>query len=217
MRAKAFVGPLLALCAPALAGNVAGRVELLEKGGKQAGDLSEVVVYLEGPKARPKPESVKVVMKGKAFIPHVLAVGAGTSVEFPNEDSIFHNAFSLSDPNRFDLELYKRPKTGSFTFRHPGVVKVYCNIHPQMSAVVVVLDNPFFARASREGDFAIEGVPAGRYQLRAWHERGGEAAVDVTVPAEGKVSAELRLDASSFKRIPHKNKFGKDYGPGEKY
>lgn len=205
------------LAAPAFAGTVAGKVELLEKGGKQAPDLSDVVVYLDGVKLKPDPARATMVMRGKAFAPHVVAVPVGGTVDFPNEDPIFHNAFSVSGENRFDLELYKRPKVGSWTFKAPGVVRVYCNIHPQMSAVVLVRDNPFFAKAARDGAFAIEGVPAGRYQLRAWHERAPEASQEVSVPAEGRTVAQLLLDAAGFRRVQHKNKFGKDYATSDKY
>ena len=205
------------LGAPAFAGTVAGKVELVEKGGKQANDLSDVVVYLDGVKLKPDPARATMVMRGKAFAPHVVAVPVGGTVDFPNEDPIFHNAFSVSGENRFDLELYKRPKVGSWTFKAPGVVRVYCNIHPQMSAVVLVRDNPFFAKAARDGAFAIEGVPAGRYQLRAWHERAPEASQEVSVPAEGRTVAQLLLDAAGFRRVQHKNKFGKDYATSDKY
>ncbi|HET8648091.1 MAG TPA: hypothetical protein VFO85_21525, partial [Vicinamibacteria bacterium] len=111
----------------------------------------------------------------------------------------------------------KRPRTGTWTFQHPGVVRVYCNIHPQMSAVVVVRDNPHFVRAAADGTFSLEEVPPGRHVLKAWHERGGEASAAVTVPGQGAVSADLKLDGSRFKRVQHKNKHGKDYAPGESY
>jgi plastocyanin len=205
------------LAGPALAGTITGKVSMVEKGGKTATDLSEVVVFVDGVKARVRPATEKIVMKGKAFLPHVAAVGVGSTVEFPNDDPIFHNAFSVSGENRFDLDLYKRPKSGAQTFQHPGVVKVYCNIHPQMSATIVVRDNPWFTKAAADGAFRIEGVPAGKHALKAWHERGGEVTVEVAVPADGEVSAPLALDASAFRRTQHKNKFGKDYGPGEKY
>ena len=210
---------LLLAASPALAGSVSGRVELVEKGGRKATDLSDVVVYIEGPKTKAKPAGLapKVVMKGKAFTPRVAVVPVGGTVEFPNDDPIFHNVFSVSGENRFDLPLYKRPKSGSQTFQHPGLVRVYCNIHPQMSAVVVVRDNPWFSRANSDGSFTLEAVPAGRYVLKAWHERGGEAVTELSVPAEGPATAELTLDGSRFKRTPHKNKFGKDYAAGEPY
>lgn len=200
------------------AGSVTGQVQLVEKGGAKAGDLSDVVVFVEGVKAaKPKPATATVVMKAKSFLPRVVVIPVGGTIEFPNQDPIFHNAFSVSPDNKFDLELYKRPKTGSWTFKAPGVVNVYCNIHPQMSAVVVVRDNPYYAKASKDGAFTIEGVPAGKYTLVAWHERGGDQALTITVPADGQVAANLTLDGSKYKRVQHKNKFGKDYSAGEKY
>jgi hypothetical protein len=161
-----------------------------------------------------------MTMHGKKFSPHVVAVPVGATVDFPNEDPIFHNVFSVSGSNRFDLELYKRPKSGVFTFQSPGVVKVYCNIHPQMSAVILVRDNPYFVMASQDGAFQIDKVPAGSYVLTAWHERVPvPASAEVTVPADGRVNGELKLDASNYKREAHLNKFGKPYAAkdDEKY
>ena len=211
-----YVLSILAAAVPAAAGSVSGRVTLAEKSGK-AGDPSEVAVFLEGFKTKPKPVTAAVSMKGKQFFPRTTIVPVGSTVSFPNEDPIFHNVFSISGQNRFDLELYKRPKSGSWTFAHPGVVRVYCNIHPQMSAIVMVVDGEFFAKPTRDGAFSLEGVPAGRYTLKAWHERGGEVTRDIEVPAEGSVDAALSLDASKFKRVQHKNKFGKDYSTSETY
>jgi plastocyanin len=169
-------------------------------------------VYVESAKARPKPGKEVVTMKSKAFLPHVLAVSVGTTVEFPNEDPILHNVFSVSAEG-FDLGLYKRPKSGSRTFDKPGVYTLYCNIHPQMSATVVVRDNPYFAKAAKDGTFRIEGVAAGEYKVIAFHERSGDGApVMVKVPATGEIAATLSLDAASYKRVQHKNKFGKAYG-----
>jgi plastocyanin len=213
-----IVAAALALAIPAAAGTITGTVDLVDKPGRRPTDLTDVVVYLDGVKVKAKPDKASMVMKGKAFIPRVVAVPVGGTVEFPNEDPIFHNAFSVSGPNRFDLALYKRPKSGAQTFQHPGVVKVYCNIHPQMSAVVMVVDNPFFARVQADGTFTLENVPAGRHRVRAWHERAGEATVEVTVTDKGTASAQaLRLDATTYKRQQHKNKFGKDYSGDEKY
>jgi plastocyanin len=206
---------------PVLAGTISVLVEMSEKGGGKATDLSDVVVYVEGARARlrtPAPAKPAIVMKGKAFNPRVVVVPVGGTVDFPNEDPIFHNVFSVSGENRFDLQLYKRPKSGAQTFRHPGVVRVYCNIHPQMSAVVLVRDNPFFAKAAPDGSFTIEGVPAGRYKLTAWHDKAGATSQDIVVPAQGPLAAgTMALDASAFKQVPHKNKYGKDYATDEKY
>jgi plastocyanin len=207
----------LALPALALAGTVRGRVELIDKGGRRATDLSEVVVFIDGVKTRPRPTRVTMTMKGKSFVPRVVVVAVGAAVDFPNEDPIFHNVFSVSGDNRFDLDLYKRPKSGSWTFQRPGVARVYCNIHPQMSAVVVVRDNPYFAKAAQDGAFSIPDVPPGRYTLKAWNERAAEVGREIVVSAQGDVEAALTLDASSFKRVAHKNKFGKDYAGDEKY
>jgi plastocyanin len=208
---------LCCLAATARAGTISGRVDLVQKGGRRASDLSDVVVYLDGAKARPRPGRTTMTMKGKAFLPRVAVVPVGGTVDFPNEDPIFHNVFSVTGENRFDLELYKRPKSASWTFQAPGVVRVYCNIHPQMSAVVLVRDNPYFTRAAEDGSFALSDVPAGRYTLKAWHERGGETSRPVTVTADGEAHADLVLDASNYKRASHKRKDGSNYGPGEKY
>jgi plastocyanin len=208
---------VLALAAPAFAGSVQGKVELLEKGGRKATDLSDVVVYVEGAKARPKAAVATMTMKGKAFIPRVVAVPVDGTVEFPNEDPIFHNVFSVSGDNRFDLDLYKRPKSGARSFQHPGLVRVYCNIHPQMSAFILVRDNPFWTRPDRNGAFVIADVPAGTWVVKAWHERSGETAETAIVPEDGEVDLPVTLDASRFKQAPHKNKYGKDYQVGEKY
>ncbi len=196
----------------ARAGDIAGKVELTEKGGKKATDLSDVAIYVETARTKTKPGKGLVAMKSKAFAPHVLVVGTGTTVEFPNEDPILHNVFSVSAEG-FDLGLYKRPKSSSRTFDKPGVYTLYCNIHPQMSAVVIVRDNPYFTKATTEGSFRIEGLPAGEYKLIAWHERAGESQpVSLKVGVTGETGASLSLDATSFKRVAHLNKSGKQYG-----
>ena len=214
---KCLVVLSLAVTAPAAAGTVRGRVEVIEKGGKRASDLADAVVWVEGPKVKPRPSSATITMKGKTFEPRVAVVPVGGTVEFPNQDPVFHNVFSVSGENRFDLDLYKKPKSGAWIFRHPGLVRVYCNIHPQMSAYVLVRDNPFWARPSADGAFEIPDVPAGAWVVKAWHERAGEASQAVTVTEEGEVDVPLTLDASKWKRAPHKNKFGKDYEAGERY
>ena len=199
------------------AGTLRGKVEVLDKDGQKAQDTSEAVVWVEGPAARVRPVGVTVTMKSKAFDPRVSVVGVGASVEFPNQDAIFHNVFSVSGENRFDLELYKKPKSASKVFEHPGIVRIYCNIHPQMSGFVLVRDNPYWARVGADGGFTIPNVPAGAWLLKAWHERSGESAQPVQVTEAGGVEASFKLDASKYKRAPHKNKFGKDYELGEKY
>ena len=217
MRRVSTTVAFLLAAGPAFAGTVRGFIEVVEKGGQRATDVADAVVWVEGPRVKPEPASETVVMRGKTFVPRVAVVPVGGSVEFPNMDAIFHNVFSVSGENRFDLDLYKRPRSRTKTFEHPRLVRVYCNIHPQMSAYMLVRDNPFWARAGRDGRFVIEGVPAGTWTVKAWHERGGEVSRAAAVPAEGSIDLDLTLDASRFKRAPHKNKFGKDYEAGEKY
>ncbi len=202
---------------PVAAGTLQGRVTVLEKDGRRAQDTDQAVVWMEGPKARMRPLGATVTMKSKAFVPRVTVVSVGGSVEFPNQDAIFHNVFSVSGSNRFDLQLYKKPKSASKVFEHPGVVRIYCNIHPQMSGFVLVRDNPFWARVGADGSYSIPDVPAGSWLLKGWHERSGESARTLQVPETGTASVSLTLDASKFKRAPHRNKFGKDYAVGEKY
>jgi plastocyanin len=203
----------LALVLPTVAvgGTVRGQVALLEKGGK-AGDLTQVLVWVEGPKVVPKdPPTATIRMKGKAFVPSLAVVRLGGTVEFPNLDPILHNVFSVTSGNRFDLDLYKKPGSRTWTPRAAGVVRVYCNIHPQMSAIVVVRDNPYWTFAAPDGLFTIPDVPEGQWLVRAWHERGGEGSARVTVGADSSTSVALTLDASRYKRKKHTNKYGKDY------
>ncbi len=200
--------------APLAAGTLRGRVEMLEKKGKKAGDLSEVVVWVEGPQVTPEPTKTTITMTKKRFEPHLVIVPVGGSVVFPNLDPILHNAFSVSGKNRFDLQLYKKPESRAQTFEHPGIVRVYCNIHPQMSAFVVVRDNPFWTQASRDGRFSIADVPAGRWVVKAWHPRAREISQKVAVAEEGAVDLGLTLDASRYRRAKHKNKYGKKYKKG---
>jgi plastocyanin len=199
------------------AATVRGHVSLKEKGGRPSSDLSSVVVYIDGASAAAGPRRATMTMKGKAFDPRVLVVPVGGTVDFPNADPILHNVFSVTKGNPFDLSLYKAPKSASWTFRSPGVVNVYCNIHPQMSAVILVRDNPYFTMAAADGSFAIDGVPAGRYTVRAWHDRAGEASQSVVVGAAEGGDVALDLDASRYKWIPHRNKFGRPYAPAETY
>jgi plastocyanin len=214
----ASMGTLLLLAAvPAAAGTVRGWLELVEKGGKRGSDLADAVVWVEGPRATPGRASATIVMKNKTFVPRVVVVPAGGSVEFPNQDPVLHNVFSVSGDNRFDLDLYKKPRSGRWTFLHPGLVRVYCNIHPQMSAFVLVRDNPFWARPGADGRFEIRDVPPGDWVLKAWHERSGESSRPVAVAEGGAAEVALTLDASRWKRAPHKNKFGRDYEAGPRY
>ncbi|MEW6158053.1 MAG: carboxypeptidase regulatory-like domain-containing protein [Verrucomicrobiota bacterium] len=161
--------------------------------------LRDFVVYIDEPPATkpapPKPVQV-VTQKDATFKPHVLPVLVNTVVEWPNEDEIFHNVFSISDRNEFDLDLYKRPAVKKVTFKHPGRVDVFCSIHKDMHCIVLVLENPHFAVTDARNQYVITNVPPGTYRLKAWHERVPSSVKEVTVPAEGEVRVDFVLGFS---------------------
>ena len=168
--------------------------------------------------AVPKGERFKILQQRKRFEPHVLAVPVGSVVDFPNLDPFFHNVFSLFDGKRFDLGLYEAGSTHAVTFDRAGVSYIFCNIHPEMSAIVVSVDTPYFAVTGRNGEFNIPNVPAGRYLLNVWHERGKPDARDVfprtvEIPAGGVSLPAIRLIDSGQVTIPHNNKYGREYDP----
>lgn len=210
--------------APPATGMVSGRV-VIAKNGATLVDASNCVVWIEGahhpaavPAASAQRSSVHVEMKsqGKKFVPRVVAVEKNAEVEFPNVDPIYHNVFSVSPSNRFDLGLYRSGGSKAKKFDESGVVRVYCNIHPQMVGFVLVVDSDFTAVTGPDGAFRFDNVPTGNWQIRAWQEEGGDGRTPVIVRARaGGGAAEspvtLRLDATEYKPLPHKNKYGKDY------
>ena len=158
--------------------------------------MQGVVVWIEGLPggAVAAPHTARMEQKDERFAPRVLPVLAGTTVAFPNGDGIFHNVFSLSSARTFDLGRYPRGESKSVRFDRPGVVQVFCHIHSDMRAVVLVLDTPAFTMPAGDGRYTIAGVPPGEYTLVAWHERaspirrrvrvsaGGTAVEDVDIP-----------------------------------
>ena len=189
-------------------GRVAGRVTLLEKRGKTGPDLGAAVVYLEGGAAA-RPVAVDVAINDKEFVPRVVVVPVGSTVRFLNHDPFDHNVFS-ADP-AFDLGQYGRGQTRDWTFTSPGLVRVFCNIHPRMVAFVQVVAGRYFTQPSADGTFEIPGVPPGQWVLHAWHERTPPVMQEVTVATPGAAGLELQLDARGFRWMPHKNKYGRDY------
>jgi plastocyanin len=170
------------------------------------------VVFLKrasGPTPKPRPAKGKVVVqRGKAFLPRVLAVPLGTSVEFRNEDEISHNVFSLSKPNDFDLGLYKLGTGRAQQFDAPGPVQLLCNIHSAMIGFVYVVDTPWFAQADANGAFAIKGVPPGEYLLEAWHEAAASPTKQsVHLEGEAQVALTVGGDKASPGFVP--DKYGK--------
>ena len=149
-----------------------------------ADEMSRVVVYLETAPAAaiaPPAEPYRMEQVGLTFEPHVLPIVRGSTVEFPNRDVVFHNVFSLSKAQSFDLGRYPSGSSRSVRFAKPGIVKVFCHIHSDMSAIIVVLDNPYFATPDRDGRFSIRGIPPGDYRVVPWHERARAAARSIRV------------------------------------
>lgn len=200
------------LSAAAQGAPVRGRIVILEKDNKPSTDLGDAVVFLEG-LGDPAPATrFDVTISDKAFAPHVLVVPVGSTVAFPNHDPFDHNVFSVSEGNSFDLGLYGRGEGKSVTLQHPGLVRVFCNVHPRMVALVLVMGTHHYAQPGADGSFTINGVGPGSYRLHVWHERAPtEVVKEVTVGAAGVSDLVVTLNARGFRWQPHKNKFGKDY------
>jgi plastocyanin len=170
-------------------------------------DMKDFVVGLEGkvgtnaaPTNIVKVTTTRVAQKGAVFTPHVLPVLAGTTVEWPNNDDIFHNVFSDSDAKKFDLDLYKgNPPEKRVTFDKAGKVDVYCSIHANMHCIVLVMENPYFAVSDANGKYTITNVPPGTYKLKAWHERLPADEKEIVVPTNGMVQADFIL---TIKNLP---------------
>ncbi|MEZ0334946.1 MAG: hypothetical protein ACAI18_13125 [Gemmatimonadales bacterium] len=208
----AVLGWSMASAAVPPAVEVAGRVTILDKDNRPADDVGQAVVWLDrSGGTSTSPVRVEIGTSEKQFSPHVVVIPVGSTVAFPNHDPFNHNVFSLSEENPFDLGLYSRGETREARFTRPGIVRVYCNVHAQMSAIVLVRDNPWFAQPSGDGAFALPSVPPGRYQLHAWHERAPELTREVEVPADGVAGLALELDARGYQFKPHLNKFGQPY------
>ncbi len=189
---------------------------------RKKSDYSGVVVWLEPTgEAATVPvvtHHVRMVQKDKTFSPHVLAIITGTTVDFPNFDPIFHNAFSNYNGQVFDVGLYPPGSSRSVRFNRPGIVRVFCNIHANMSALIVVLRTPWFATTGPDGHFSIPSVPPGEYKLSVFHERATQHTLDalqrqVTVDADSEVLPPIGISESGYLPIPHKNKYGRDYPP----
>lgn len=199
----------LTFAGDALAGPVTGTVRVQARAGVQP---ATAIVYAEplDAAAPRKPGTFKLTQKGKAFVPRVLAVPAGSTVSFPNEDSIFHNVFSLSPPSPFDLGLYRAGAAKTQTFASPATYRVFCNIHPQMTALIVVVSTPYIALADANGAFSLD-LPPGRYKLTAMSERASAVSSEMKVGAGTAAAPELTLDESHYVAPARKNKFGQDY------
>jgi plastocyanin len=199
-----------------------------EQGRGKPSDASDVVLWLSPlrpsssqPSPQPHPP-YKLLQKDKQFSPHLLVVPTGTSVEFPNADPFFHNVFSLYNGKRFDLGLYESGTSRSVKFDREGVSYIFCNIHPEMGAVVLALSTPFYAVTGKNGLAVIHGVPPGSYQLNVWSE-GAKTLTSanplkvIQVSSQSLNLGEIPMQAVTSAANNHKNKFGEDYHPSTAY
>jgi plastocyanin len=210
-------GRLLAALALAVAAGVApteaGVVSGVVRTRPRAGTVPAAAVVYAEPVDAPSPRggaAFTLAQKHKTFQPQVLAVPTGSTVTFPNHDPIFHNVFSLSGPQPFDLGLYRGGQSRTRTFQQPGVYRVFCNIHPEMTALVLVVPTPYAAQVDADGRFALD-LPPGRYRLTALSPRASAVSLEVVSMAGATDAPPLTLDESAWAPAPHKNKYGQDY------
>lgn len=194
-------------------GSVRGRVEIGELGmpaghrpavvdrtrpvGAGGDDRRRAVVYLEtaprGAFDDTAPRRARLDQRNEMFVPHVIAIQVGTTVDFPNNDSTYHNVFSLSRTKPFDLGRYAVGKSKAVTFDRPGIVRVFCDIHSHMNAWILVFAHPFFAVTDAEGRFRIDNIPPGTYTVSVWNEAASAESRSVTIAAGGDVDVTFQL------------------------
>jgi hypothetical protein len=205
---------------------ITARVALVSDSKKsRTRDASNVVVWLtpsDGASVAPSPVPQsfplpRLVQRNKNFEPHVLVVRVGSLVEFPNRDPFFHNVFSLYEGKRFDLGLYEAGTTRNVLFDKPGISYIFCNIHPEMSAVVLALNTPYYGISDRRGQVIIPAVAPGRYTLRVWYEgtlpeRLNGMAREVTISENTSTLGLFQLPVTTLPE-EHKNLYGRDYPP----
>jgi hypothetical protein len=192
---------------------------------KDASSLANVVVWLSPlkptgvtPVVPSRQPQYRLVQKNKMFTPHLLVVPMGSQVEFPNQDPFFHNVFSLFNGKRFDLGLYESGTSRSVRFDREGVSYIFCNIHPEMGAIVLALNTPYYGVSSASGVVALHNVPTGSYRLNVWSENGQLANPEgpqriVQVSTEAVHLGDITLQPTTDALAHHKNKFGEDYEP----
>ena len=222
MLLRAIAAALLSgiLAAPALqspssdaSAELTGRITFIPPPGQKAGP-GGTLIWLPGVVTHtPAPAAPSITSANKRFEPHVLVVPRGTQVSFPNVDPIYHNAFSLSPGNKFDLGLYRKGASRAWTLKTPGLVRVYCNIHPEMAAYVMVVDGSAYAIVGDDGAYRVRGIPPGRHVVQLWNEMAGEKSITLDFTSGKPAEWSLTLDGSEYRRAPHKNKHGKDYPP----
>jgi plastocyanin len=210
------------LSASAQQGALKAQVQLT-RDGHRAKDASKAVIWLTPLGPAPAPpvtpqkasEIPQLVQTHKSFQPSLLVIPVGGKVEFPNHDPFFHNVFSLFDGKRFDLGLYESGTTRYVQFDKPGISYIFCNIHAQMSAVIIALNTPYYGISNAHGDIGIANVPSGRYELQVFHSSTSPEELqaltrEITIAPGDSFIGTFRLEESNIVRA-HMNKYGRDY------
>lgn len=188
-------------------------IEIVMISGEQRTPGADSVSWIPDMAADGNIEQIAISQKEKQFEPRVAVVPTGSTVGFPNYDRVFHNVFSLSTPKSFDLGLYRKGKSKSVSFDRPGLVQVYCNIHPHMAAYLMVVDSRRHAVADESGKIMLHDIPVGRQTVRGWNVRAGMWSRQVQVRPGRLSSLSVELDITSWRETPHLNKHGKEYPP----
>ncbi len=197
--------------------HVSGHVDIASKKGP-AKDASNVVVWFipRNAAAPPAPaKSYRLTQQDKRFTPHLLIVPVGAAVEFPNKDPFFHNVFSVYEGTPFDLGLYESGSSKTIHFNRSGASYIFCNIHPEMSAIVLALKTPYYATSNAHGDYSLD-LPPGEYELGLWYERARpedlkNLARHVTISTEAPEVARITVTEVPSLAEGHKNKYGQSY------
>ncbi|MCU0302558.1 MAG: hypothetical protein MUC56_00650 [Thermoanaerobaculales bacterium] len=197
---------------PTPPGRVEVTITLLSSGARMPG--ADSVVWMPGlPADGSTARGLSIAQKEKQFEPRVAIVSVGSTVDFPNFDRVFHNVFSLSSARSFDLGLYRNGSSKAVRFDHPGLVQIYCNIHPHMAAYLMIVDSRRHAVADGLGVATLDDVPPGRHTVAGWNVRGGRWEREVTVRSGRTTDLEVEVDISSWRETRHLNKHGKEYPP----
>ncbi|HZS55524.1 MAG TPA: carboxypeptidase regulatory-like domain-containing protein [Bryobacteraceae bacterium] len=223
-RRLGFFGLMLAVYGQMSAATVTGYARLIQSTDsavKKKNDFSGVVVWLESPQdalTHAVRKHAQMTQKDKRFWPHILPIETGTSVDFPNLDPMFHNAFSNYDGQIFDVALYPPGSSRTVRFDKPGIVRVFCNIHPSMSAIIVVVDSNYFATTDAKGRYVLPHVSPGKYVLHFFHERAtpevlAQLSQTIMVGSEDEHQeiAMTTISEAGYLPVAHKNKYGRDY------
>ena len=204
---------------PAKGNTVIADVSIFTADGQPKSDNSGAVVFIDGlikPADKANQPRPVVSQQNRQFTPNVLPIVRGTTVDFPNDDSILHNVFSLSKTRRFDLDVYQPGKSKSVKFSKLGLVRLYCNIHPEMTCSILVLNNPFFSTTGVSGRCIISGIPDGTFNVRTWQQLGGESRQSVTLSGSSVVQVPLNVRETK-RSLAHRNKYGQKYSKQGKY